>query len=99
MPCSSRFTFLRADGFKKALAEPKIAEAFDWVQTLEDGKAAHALEQWKTSHSLPWLSTVSLLFASGKDPDAAELIAQADGLSTDSPAFGTATYNAVRLPH
>jgi hypothetical protein len=87
---------LTAGSFRKALSEPEIAEPFDWVQTLENGNAAHALERWRASHSLPWL-TLSLMYANGKDQAAAELIEQADRLSSGSPAFGTAMYNAIRL--
>ncbi|HEX4773861.1 MAG TPA: hypothetical protein VH351_23710 [Bryobacteraceae bacterium] len=85
---------LRATSFSKALAQPNVAEAFDWVQTLETGQ--QALEKWKAKRSLPWL-TVSLIYASGKEPEATELIQQAERLPPDSPAFGTAAYNAIRL--
>lgn len=87
---------LRADSFSGALSQPNIPEAFDWVQTLEKGNTAHSIDRWAATHSLPWL-TVSLTYASGKDHTAAELIEQADRLSPESPAFGTAKYNAIRL--
>ena len=87
---------LRATSFKTALSKPEIPEAFDWVQTLEDGTAAHAVEAWRSHKSLPWL-TLALMYANGKDPDVPELLQQAGGLTESSPAFGTASYNDVRL--
>ena len=87
---------LKANSFNKALSMPDLPDAFDWVRTLEDGNSAHALDKWTANRSLPWL-TLALVYAGGKDPAAVELIEQADRLKPDSPAFGTAEYNVVRL--
>jgi hypothetical protein len=87
---------LRAASFQAALSKPDPPEPFDWVQTLERGDGAHALERWSSRNSLPWL-TLALMYSSGKDSAVPELLAQADGLSENSPAFGTVSYNAVRL--
>jgi hypothetical protein len=87
---------LRAGSFQAVLSKPDISEPFDWVQTLEKGDAAHALERWRSQNSLPWL-TLAVMYSSGKDSAVTELLTQADGLPENSPAFGTVSYNAVRL--
>jgi hypothetical protein len=87
---------LRAGSFQAALSKPDLPEPFDWVQTLEKGDGAHALERWRSQKSLPWL-TLAMMYSSGKDSAVPELLAQGDGLPEDSPAFGTVSYNAVRL--
>jgi hypothetical protein len=87
---------LRAGSFQAALSRPDLPEPFDWVQTLEKGDEAHALERWSSQNSLPWL-TLALMYSSGKDSAVPELLAQADALPENSPAFGTVSYNAVRL--
>jgi hypothetical protein len=87
---------LTAEGFRKALSGPDIPEPFDWVQTLENGNTTHILERWESRHSLPWLA-LAWVYAGGNDQAAAELIEQADRVAPGSPAFGTATYNAIRL--
>ncbi|MBV9302905.1 MAG: hypothetical protein JOY62_04410 [Acidobacteriaceae bacterium] len=87
---------LLADSFHPALSGPDIPEPFDWVQTLENGTAQHALDQWQTRHSLPWL-TLALIYTNGKDELTPELIKEAGRLPSTSPAFATATYNAIRL--
>jgi hypothetical protein len=87
---------LRATSFQTALSKPDVPEAFDWVQTLEKGDVEHALQRWRSRNSLPWL-TLALMYSSGKDSAVPELLAQADGLPHSSPAFGTISYNQIRL--
>jgi hypothetical protein len=87
---------LRATSFQTALAKPDVPEVFDWVQTLEKGDLEHALERWRSRKSLPWLTLV-LMYSSGKDSAVPELLAQSDGLPQSSPAFGTISYNSIRL--
>jgi hypothetical protein len=87
---------LTAESFDKARSRPDVPEPFDWIQTLENGNATHVLEQWRSRRSLPWLA-LALMYAAGKDQAAVELIEQADRVSPGSPAFGTASYNAIRL--
>ncbi len=87
---------LRATSFQTALSKPDLPEPFDWVQTLEKGDREHALERWRARNSLPWL-TLALMYSSGKDAAVPELLAQADSLPQSSPAFGTVSYNSIRL--
>ncbi len=87
---------LRATSFQAALAKPDVPEPFDWVQTLEKGDMDHALQRWRSRNSLPWL-TLALMYSRGTDSAVPELLAQADGLPESSPAFGTSSYNLIRL--
>jgi hypothetical protein len=87
---------LRAASFQTALAKPDLPEPFDWVQTLEKSDSTHALQRWRSQNSLPWL-TLALMYSSGKDSTVPALLAQADAVPTISPAFGTVSYNAIRL--
>ena len=87
---------LRAPSFAEALSKAGSAQSFSWVRTLENQNAQYAFQQWKSSKSIPWL-TLSLMSATGKDPEAPQLIAEADRLAKSSPAFGTASYNSIRL--
>jgi hypothetical protein len=87
---------LRAASFQAALSKPDLPEPFDWVQTLERRDGAHALERWSSRNSLPWLM-LALMYSTGKDSEVPGLLAQADALPENSPGFGTANYNAVRL--
>jgi hypothetical protein len=87
---------LRATSFQTALSKPDLPEPFDWVQTLEKGDGEHAQQRWRAGNSLPWF-TLAIMYASGTDSAAPELLEQADGLPENSPAFGTVSYNAIRL--
>jgi TolA-binding protein len=87
---------LATDAFRGAVSQPDIPDPFDWVKTLESGDEAHAVARWHATNRLPWL-TVALIHASGKDDAAADLIAAANGVTADSPAWVTVTYNAIRL--
>jgi hypothetical protein len=87
---------LRSDHFRRALSQMDIPEPFDWVKTFESGNLSHAVERWRASHSLPWL-TLALMYSNGKDAASSELIEKAARIDKSSPAFATATYNAIRL--
>ncbi len=87
---------LVADTFRDARSQPDIPEPFDWVRTLEHENAPHAIDRWRATRSLPWL-TLALICSRGGDAPAADLITEANHLSSSSPAFATAAYNAIRL--
>jgi hypothetical protein len=91
----SRYVLL-TEGFRDALSKPHVPEPFDWVETLESGAAVHAVERWRATNSLPWL-TLALMYSRGKDAASPELIREANRIGRASPAFVTASYNAVRL--
>jgi hypothetical protein len=91
----SRYVLL-TEGFREALSKPNVPEPFDWVKTLESGDAHHAIERWRAADSLPWL-TLALMYSSGRDTAASDLIQEANRIDRTSPAFVTANYNAIRL--
>ncbi len=73
----------------------------DWIVTLEDGSkeaAAHALQRFEQSNSLPWL--VAAISKSNGQAGAAStnmLLSKARAVGTDSPAFATLAYHSARL--
>jgi hypothetical protein len=91
----SRYVML-SENFQQPLSRPDVPEPFDWVKTLESGDMGHAMERWRTTKSLPWL-TLALMYSSGKGAASPELIQEADRIPRSSPAFVTASYNALRL--
>ena len=87
---------LNAPRFHDSLATPGLPEPFDWLEALEQNRAAYSLERWKATRSDLWL-VPAILQTEPNSPDAPELIAAAKKLSAASPAFDTATYQAIRL--
>ena len=78
---------------------PKTEDVTDWIATFQDSSDAvreHALERWQTRHTNPWL-VASLTVLKGKDPKAAELIAEARKIPNSSAAFASARFHAIRL--
>ena len=78
---------------------PKTEDLTDWIATFQDSSAGvrdHALERWQTTHANPWL-VASLAALEGKDPKAAELIAEARKVPSTSAAFASARFHAIRL--
>jgi hypothetical protein len=92
--------YLEEDETETKTAEvPKTEDLTDWIATFQDsssGVREHALERWQTTHSNPWL-VASLTALEGKDPKAAELIAEARKVPSSSAAFASARFHAVRL--
>ena len=91
----SRYVML-ADSFRTEISKPDVPEPFDWVKTLEAGNEAHAVERWRATKSVSWL-TVALIHASGKDAAAPDLLEAAAPIPADSSAAVTVGYNAIRL--
>ena len=78
---------------------PKSEDLTDWIATFQDsssGVREHSLERWQTTHANAWL-VASLTALEGKDPKAAELIAEARKVSSTSAAFASARFHAIRL--
>jgi hypothetical protein len=78
---------------------PRRDDITDWILNYEDGSPAaahHASEQWQKTQSVPWLVS-SLAKASPQDPGARELMAAAQKLPADSPAYLAATFGRLRL--
>ncbi len=71
----------------------------NWIESFQSGsqqKEADLIERWRSAKALPWL-IAALHYESGKDQSAAELTEAALALRSNSPAFATATFEAVRL--
>lgn len=78
---------------------PKTEDLTDWIATFQDsssGVKEHALERWQATHANTWL-VASLTALEGKDPKAADLIAEARKVPSSSAAFASARFHAVRL--
>jgi hypothetical protein len=68
----------------------------DWIFTFSANGAAHSIEKWKATSSLPWLvAAISEIPTS--DPNAPALIRSAEMVKPGSPAFATVTYHTARL--
>jgi hypothetical protein len=81
----------------------------DWISTLHvadtgnpaspysDAAAiAHSIAKWKQTSSLPWL-VAALSEIPASNPNAPALIAAAENVKPDSPAYVTTAYHAARL--
>jgi hypothetical protein len=65
----------------------------DWIATVQNGPADHALAKWRASGSLAWL-VAALTYAGKPEPD---LMAAAAQVREDSPAFMTVEFHRLRL--
>jgi hypothetical protein len=70
----------------------------DWALTWQQGAAgaAHALERWRATHSLPWL-VAACAALDPHEPARAELLAAADAVPANSPAAATLAFHRARL--
>ena len=70
----------------------------DWIVTVPPGEAAlnHSLDRWRETSSLPWL-IVGLTKVDSGHPQAAALVAAAEKIDPNSPAFASASFHQVRL--
>ena len=75
---------------------PREDDLSDWIATFAAGKHEHALDRWRTTHSIPWL-VAALPGAKPADADAAALLAAARAVPRESPAYVTATYYSLAL--
>ena len=75
------------------------APLVDWLVTFQSpAKEAkdHALAEWTKTHELYWL-VAAIAKATEKDADAADLVAAAEQVKPDSPAWESLTYHRLRL--
>ncbi|MFN2577279.1 MAG: hypothetical protein ABR607_06260 [Pyrinomonadaceae bacterium] len=71
----------------------------DWIIAIQrdnSGVAAHAMQRWEQTRSVPWL-VAALLNADAKDPKLNEILTAAAAVNASSPAFATLTFHRVRL--
>jgi hypothetical protein len=92
-------TVLDGPGFVHDDALVASGDLTDWIVTIQTGgheAAAHALQRWKATKSMPWL-----LAAAWKVParhvDAGAVLAAAQPVPRTSPAFATLAFLRVRL--
>jgi hypothetical protein len=87
------------ENVKKSLDKVIADDLSDWLRTFQaDDKASyeHALEKWRKTDSRAWL-IAALSKTNGVDAAAPALIAAADRIEPNSPAYATASFHIVRL--
>lgn len=72
------------------------AEAVARYESARRAALAHALARWRAGHDLAWLVAAIELVSPG-EPEAAELVAAADGVPASSPAYVDLQHQALRL--
>ncbi len=71
----------------------------DWIIAIEsenDAIAAHSMERWQRTKSIPWL-VAALLNGDGKTAGLNELLTAAAAVNSSSPAFATVSFHRARL--
>jgi hypothetical protein len=84
-------------GGSKAL--PADDDLTNWIlsfQSRDNHNAKKALDEWRAKGTLPWL-VAALSVASGDDSAAGDLIAAAQKVASDSPAYATVAFHSIRL--
>ncbi|MFZ2170759.1 MAG: hypothetical protein WAW61_14125, partial [Methylococcaceae bacterium] len=77
----------------------KASDLTDWIFTLQSSAPdvfIHTFERWQATKNVAWLAA-SLIKAPVNAPEAAALISASQAINSDSAAFLTANYHAVRL--
>jgi hypothetical protein len=95
---------LLLDGVADARQGPDISaarrdEVTDWILTFQDtspNALEHALGRWTTTAALPWL-VASLAKVGGGHPRLPELLAAAEKVPREAPAFASVTFHRLRL--
>jgi hypothetical protein len=68
-----------------------------WLETFRAPMASdRAIPRWRETQSLPWL-IAALAQAHGGGADTSDLLAAADKIKPDSPAYATVAFHAIRL--
>ena len=78
-----------------AIANPP--PLYEWITSLRaSGGESAAFALWQKSHSMPWL-VLAILKAEPWDAQTALLLAEAEKIKPNSPAYDTVFYHRVRL--
>jgi hypothetical protein len=88
-----------ASAFPPKVAELAGDDLTDWLFTFQSDKseaAAHAIERWQATSSLPWL-LAALAKVDFHNPSVAALKRAGSAIPTNSPAFPSAVFQIVRL--
>jgi hypothetical protein len=75
------------------------SELVDWLLTFQspsDGARKHAIDEWTKTHRLDWL-VAAMTKVTEKDSEATALLAAAEQVKPDSPAWESITYHRIRL--
>ena len=83
-------------GFNSLHVDDDLTE---WIQAFQAHNAVgakNATAMWRAERSLPWL-VAALSMTHGGDPAAGDLIAAAQKVGHDSPAYPTVAFHAIRL--
>jgi len=86
------FLFYKRDG---SLKPPD--DLTDWLETFRAPTSSdHAIPRWRETQSLPWL-IAALAQAHASGADTSDLLAAADKIQPDSPAYASVAFHAIRL--
>ncbi|HEY8226883.1 MAG TPA: hypothetical protein VIG25_16495 [Pyrinomonadaceae bacterium] len=83
----------------KPSAEIRNEDLTDWIYTIQssaEDSVNHSTAKWRSTHSPAWL-VAALSKANAGNPNSSELLTEALRVSTDSRAFPSARFHAVRL--
>jgi len=83
-------------GFKALHVDDDLTAWIQAFQAHNPVSAKKAADQWHAKGTLPWL-VAALSAMHGDDPAAGELIAAAQKVGHDSPAYATVAFHAIRL--
>ncbi len=69
---------------------------YAWIAAFRGGGADTAFAIWQQNHALPWL-VMAIIKAAPTDNFASQLLAEAEKIKPNSPAYDTVFYHRVRL--
>jgi tetratricopeptide (TPR) repeat protein len=75
---------------------PREDDITDWILTLQQGAAPHAVERWRATRTAAWLAAALVKVSTG-DAAVPELLAAAREVKPDAPAFATVRFHSARL--
>jgi hypothetical protein len=86
------FLFYKRDG-----SRTPPDDLTDWLETFRAPTSSdHAIPRWRETGSLPWL-VAALAQSHAGGVDTPDLLAAADKIQPDSPAYATVTFHVIRL--
>ena len=96
-----RANLVRQTAFEASSEARSFGPMVDWtvtMQSLAPAAAAHAREQWRSTHALPWLmAALTLTDASAARAGLSDLLQAAAAVPSSSPGWQTAIYHRARL--
>lgn len=89
----------RQRAFNNSSPQRTLAPILDWTltfQSLSVDAPKHALDQWRSTHTLPWL-VAALVLAPDKTDSVSDLLDAAAAIPVTSAAWETIAYHRARL--